>query len=77
MHRLFLVFVSIIWCIPAIGNQVPSYVIGVDFGTESVRVGIWDTNQPIDPYYPVVSKAVSYTTHFLKPGWAEQNPLGG
>ena len=78
MHRLFVALVAIIWCIPVVGNHAPSsssYAIGVDFGTESVRVGVWDTNQPIDPYYPIVSKAVSYTTHFLKPGWAEQNPL--
>jgi FGGY-family pentulose kinase len=45
------------------------YVIGVDFGTESVRVGIFDgTGQP------VAFASQEYPLYHPHPGWAEQKP---
>lgn len=45
------------------------YVMGIDFGTESVRVGIFDLAGR-----PAVFAAQSYPLHHPYPGWAEQNP---
>ncbi|MEA3336273.1 MAG: FGGY family carbohydrate kinase [Chloroflexota bacterium] len=46
-----------------------SYVLGIDFGTESVRVGIFDqTGQP------VVFASQPYPLNHPHPGWAEQRP---
>lgn len=45
------------------------YLIGIDGGTESVRVGIFDREGT-----PVVFHGVEYGTHFPRPGWAEQDP---
>lgn len=45
------------------------YVLGVDFGTESVRVGVFDrTGQPL----AFASRA--YPLYHPHPGWAEQKP---
>ena len=46
-----------------------SYVIGVDAGTESVRVGIFNLQGQL-----VSSAHKAYQTFFPKPGHAEQNP---
>ena len=46
-----------------------AYVLGIDMGTESVRVGIYDINgKPL-----TMSSRVYKTTH-PHPGWAEQDP---
>lgn len=45
------------------------YVIGVDFGTESVRVGIFTLTGE-----PLAFASQTYALHHPYPGWAEQNP---
>ena len=45
------------------------YVMGIDAGTESIRVGIFDLAGN-----PKVFVAEAYPTYFPKQGWAEQNP---
>jgi len=45
------------------------YVMGIDFGTESCRVGIFDLNGT-----PVAFAATTYVTKHPAPGWAEQSP---
>lgn len=45
------------------------YVIGIDFGTESVRVGIFDLGG-----HPAVFASEPYPLHHPYPGWAEQSP---
>src|ERR671917_1190962 len=45
------------------------YLIGIDGGTESVRVGIFDREGA-----PVVFSSEEYATEHPRPGWAEQNP---
>lgn len=44
-------------------------VIGVDGGTESVRVGIFDLKGN-----EVGEGITPYKTYYPKPGWAEQDP---
>ena len=45
------------------------YVAGIDFGTESVRVGIFDTTGK-----PAVFASQTYPLNHPQPGWAEQRP---
>lgn len=45
------------------------YVMGIDFGTESCRVGIFDSVGS-----PVAFASTPYKTTYPNPGWAEQNP---
>lgn len=45
------------------------YLMGIDFGTESVRVAIFDTRGT-----PVTFAATSYKTTHPRGGWAEQDP---
>ena len=45
------------------------YVMGIDFGTESCRVGIFDLDGS-----PVSFAATAYKTTHPAPGWAEQSP---
>ncbi|HAJ34134.1 MAG TPA: xylulose kinase [Chloroflexi bacterium] len=45
------------------------YVLGIDFGTESVRVGIFDLTGR-----PVTFAAETYPLYHPRPGWAEQQP---
>ena len=45
------------------------YVMGIDFGTESCRVGIFDLTGA-----PVAFAATAYKTTHPAPGWAEQSP---
>lgn len=45
------------------------YIMGIDFGTESVRVGIFDTGGQ-----PVVFASQPYPLYHPHPGWAEQRP---
>ncbi len=45
------------------------YVMGIDFGTESVRVGIFDLEGT-----PVVFASQPYPLYHPRPGWAEQRP---
>ncbi|MDQ4127810.1 MAG: FGGY family carbohydrate kinase, partial [Actinomycetota bacterium] len=45
------------------------YVLGIDFGTESVRVGIFDLEGS-----PAVFAAEAYSLKHPHSGWAEQDP---
>jgi len=45
------------------------YLLGIDYGTESCRVGIFTADGR-----PVTFAATPYPTHRPKPGWAEQSP---
>ncbi len=45
------------------------YMIGLDGGTEGLRVGIFDLDGN-----PLVFVRNAYETNFVQPGWAEQNP---
>jgi FGGY-family pentulose kinase len=45
------------------------FLIGIDAGTGSVRVGIFDTLG-----HPVTFSVKEYKTDFPRPGWAEQDP---
>lgn len=49
--------------------SVAPYLLGVDFGTESVRVGIFDAQGQ-----PVVFASHEYPLYHTHPGWAEQEP---
>lgn len=49
-------------------NKKP-FVLGIDAGTGSVRVGIFDVKGR-----PVVFSSKEYSTVYPSPGWAEQNP---
>ncbi|PSC72161.1 carbohydrate kinase [Micractinium conductrix] len=48
---------------------MPSYVIGVDGGTESLRAGVFDAAGT-----PLSFASAPYPTAFPAPGWAEQRP---
>jgi FGGY-family pentulose kinase len=45
------------------------YLLGVDYGTGGVRVGIFDRHGA-----PAVFRAVGFETRHPRPGWAEQDP---
>ena len=45
------------------------YVLGVDVGTQSLRVGLFDLDG-----HPVVFADEDLTTSYPRPGWAEQSP---
>jgi FGGY-family pentulose kinase len=45
------------------------YLIGIDYGTGGVRVGIFDRQG-----VPAVFRAVAFETRHPRPGWAEQDP---
>jgi FGGY-family pentulose kinase len=45
------------------------YVLGIDYGTESCRVGIFDLEGT-----PITFAATPYKTTHPRPGWAEQSP---
>ena len=47
----------------------PPYVLCLDGGTESIRAGIFDRSGNL-----LSTSSSAYTTHFTKPGWAEQDP---
>jgi len=52
-------------------DEREQHVIGIDFGTESVRVGIFSCiNGQLK-----ASSAIEYKTYFPSPGHAEQDPL--
>ena len=46
-----------------------TYLLGIDFGTESVRAAIFDLAGR-----PVSFAATAYRTTHPHPGWAEQDP---
>ncbi len=46
-----------------------SYILGIDAGTEAIKVGIFDRSGQL-----IASASCRYNTFFLNPGWAEQNP---
>lgn len=50
-------------------NLTDTYLLGIDFGTESCRVVICDTRG-----VPITFAATAYPTHHPHPGWAEQSP---
>ena len=45
------------------------YVMGIDFGTESARVGIFTLTGA-----PVIFRSCAYPLYHPRPGWAEQQP---
>ncbi|MCL4249887.1 MAG: xylulose kinase [Anaerolineae bacterium] len=45
------------------------YVLGIDAGTEAIKAGVFDLSGHL-----IASGSRSYTTHFPRPGWAEQDP---
>src|SRR5205807_10628507 len=45
------------------------YLLGIDYGTESARVGVFDTAGR-----PLAFAANSYLLKHPRPGWAEQDP---
>ena len=45
------------------------YLMGIDYGTGGVRVGLFDRDGA-----PAVFHAVEFKTHHPRPGWAEQDP---
>jgi sugar (pentulose or hexulose) kinase len=45
------------------------HVIGVDVGTEGVRVGVFDLNGA-----PIAFASEPYELRHPRPGWAEQDP---
>ena len=47
----------------------PPYVLCLDGGTESIRVGIFDCSGGL-----LSTSSCAYATRFPKPGWAEQDP---
>ena len=47
------------------------HLMGIDFGTGGVRVGLFDRQGS-----PAVFHAVELPTHHPRPGWAEQDPDG-
>lgn len=50
------------------GPTSPPYVLAIDGGTESLRVGIFDLHG-----IPLAISSSSYTTSHPRPGWAEQD----
>ena len=67
MHCAFLVVLLSPWFAQSAVD--PQYVIGVDLGTESARVGLFSVTGEM-----VETAAVPYPTTFPNVGWAEQNP---
>ena len=49
--------------------QEGPYVIGIDGGTESIRVGLFDLQGNL-----LLSRSSAYETHHPQSGWAEQDP---
>lgn len=45
------------------------YLMGIDFGTGGVRVGLFDRAGT-----PVVFRAETFPTQYPRPSWAEQDP---
>ncbi|MGH9244244.1 MAG: FGGY-family carbohydrate kinase [Acidimicrobiales bacterium] len=52
----------------ALSSEGP-YLLGIDYGTESCRAGIFDTAGR-----PLATEATSYGLTHPRPGWAEQDP---
>ena len=46
-----------------------NYIIGIDGGTESIRVGLFDLEGKL-----ILARNQSYKTYFPQSGWAEQDP---
>jgi FGGY-family pentulose kinase len=51
------------------GDKSGPYLLGIDYGTESCRAGIFDTDGR-----PLASEATTYALTHPRPGWAEQDP---
>lgn len=49
--------------------QKGPYVIGIDGGTESIRIGLFDLQGNL-----LLSRSSAYETHHPQSGWAEQDP---
>src|SRR5438105_12603443 len=45
------------------------YLLGIDYGTESARVGVFDPSGR-----PLAFAATPYALRHPRPGWAEQDP---
>ena len=50
-------------------NTEEKFVIGIDGGTESIRVGLFDLEGKL-----ILDRNQSYETYFPQSGWAEQDP---
>jgi len=50
-------------------DQEGPYVIGIDGGTESIRIGLFDLRGNL-----LLSRSRAYETHHPQSGWAEQDP---
>ncbi len=48
-------------------TMAPSYVVGVDGGTEGIRAGVFDVEGNA-----LAFASSAYSTEFPNPGWAEQ-----
>ena len=46
-----------------------NYIVGIDGGTESIRVGLFDLEGKL-----ILARSQSYRTYFPQSGWAEQDP---
>jgi FGGY-family pentulose kinase len=51
------------------GSGSGPFLLGIDYGTESCRAGIFDTDGR-----PLASEATTYGLTHPRPGWAEQDP---
>jgi FGGY-family pentulose kinase len=51
------------------GGMGGPYLLGIDYGTESCRAGVFDTAGR-----PLASEATTYGLTHPRPGWAEQDP---
>ena len=50
-------------------NNRGPYLLGIDYGTESCRAGVFDTDGRL-----LASEATTYRTTHPRPAWAEQDP---
>lgn len=73
-HLLILLLNSALVYSSTFSPTSPKLVIGVDAGTESIRVGIFDVNANASSV-PIATSSSSYHTSFPQPGYAEQDPL--
>jgi ribulokinase len=51
------------------GDAARTYVLGLDGGTEGMRVGLFDPEG-----HPLIFVRESYESRHVRPGWAEQDP---
>lgn len=69
LHSLLPVCIVFGYQIESSIKVIENYVVGVDAGTESIRVGIFSSGGQVEG-----TGVVSYQSAFPRPGWAEQSP---